>query len=279
MCLLKKLCNKYIRSIFLFVFTVAERLLTMNVVIIEEKKTAEKLSSLIIRIDPNIKIAAKLETVKESIAFFQENNKPIDLAFSDVDLKDGSSFSIFKTIDIRVPVVYITAFDEFVQSVLEHNGIDYIPKPIREEDVKRSLVKYKKLQKHFISNNTINKFIDYFNQNKRTRLIVKWGTDNIALPLNDIALFYTKNKVVYAIDKTGKRYIIDKSMTELENELDSKVFFRVNRQYIVSIHYIKGFSTYERVKLELEITIPDFNDIIIISQDTAPVFKTWISEA
>ena len=250
----------------------------MNVVIIEEKKTAGKLVSVLTKIDWNIKVVTVLETVKESIIFFQSNNEVIDLVFSDINLSDGVAFSIFKAVHIQTPLVFITRFDEFIMSALEHNGIDYILKPISEEDIRRAISKYKKLQKHFLNNNNINKVIDYFYLNRKTRFIVKWGTDNIALPINDIALFNTKNKVVYAIDKSSKKYIIDKTMSELETELDNKTFFRVNRQYIVSIDYIKGFSTYERVKLEVELTLPDFDEVIIISQDTAPVFKNWISQ-
>jgi len=250
----------------------------MHVVIIEgEKKISDSIQSLILTIDPTINIVAVLDTLEASIAFFRKNKKVIDLVFSDINLPDGISFSIFST--VYFPTVFITQYDEFIMSALEHNGIDYILKPPREKDIKRSLNKYKKLQKHFLNNNTINNFLEYLTANKKTRFIVKWGTDHIALPVHDIALFYTRNKVVYAIDKTGKKYIIDKTMSELESELDKKTFFRANRQYIININYIKGFSPYERVKLEVELLLPDFTDVIIISQDTAPIFKLWIAQA
>ena len=252
----------------------------MHVVIIEgERKIADSIRSLILKIDPRINIVAVLETLQESITFFRKNKKVLDLVFSDINLPDGISFSIFNTVHLPIPTVFITQYDEFIMSALEHNGIDYILKPPREEDITRSLKKYKKLQKHFLNNNTINNFLEYLTASRKTRFIVKWGTDNIALPVHDIALFYTKNKLVYTIDKTGKKYIIDKTMSELGSELDRKTFFRANRQYIVNINYIKGFSTYERVKLEVELLLPDFTELIIVSQDTAPIFKSWIAQA
>jgi DNA-binding LytR/AlgR family response regulator len=252
----------------------------MHVVIIEgEKKIADCIRLLILKTDPSVKVAAILETVEETVTFFRNNKKIIDLVFSDINLPDGISFSIFNSIHLHIPVVFITQYDEFIMSALEHNGIDYILKPPRENDVSRSLIKYKKLQKHFLNKNTINHFLEYLTANRKTRFIVKWGTDNIALPVNDIALFFTRNKVVFAIDKTGKRYIIDKTISGLEDELERKTFFRANRQYIININYIKGFITYERVKLEVELLLPDFTDTIIISQDTAPLFKTWMSQA
>jgi DNA-binding LytR/AlgR family response regulator len=250
----------------------------MHIVIIEaEKKIADCIRCLILKIDPSIKVVAMLETVEESSVFFRQNRRIIDLVFSDINLPDGISFSIFSS--VPVPVVFITQYDEFIMSALEHNGINYILKPPQEEDIKRSLNKYRKLQKHFLNKNTINHFLEYLTASKKKRFIVKWGTDNIALPVDDIAVFYTRNKVVYAIDKTAKRYIIDKTMSELEDELERKTFFRANRQYVVNINYIKGFSTYERVKLEVELLLPDFSDMIIISHDTAPLFKAWISQA
>ena len=229
----------------------------MHIVIIEaEKKIADCIRCLILKIDPSINVVAMLETVEESSVFFRQNTRIIDLVFSDINLPDGISFSIFSS--VPVPVVFITQYDEFIMSALEHNGINYILKPPQEEDIKRSLNKYRKLQKHFLNKNTINHFLEYLTASKKKRFIVKWGTDNIALPVDDIAVFYTRNKVVYAIDKTAKRYIIDKTMSELEDELERKTFFRANRQYVVNINYIKGFSTYERVKLEVELLLPDF---------------------
>jgi two-component system, LytTR family, response regulator LytT len=122
----------------------------MHVVIIEgEKKTADCIRFMILKTDPSIKVAAILETVEESVTFFRNNKKIIDLVFSDISLPDGISFSIFNSIHLRIPVVFITQYDEFIMSALEHNGIDYILKPPREEDVSRSLKKYKKLQKTF----------------------------------------------------------------------------------------------------------------------------------
>ena len=252
----------------------------MNVVIIEgDKKTADLIVSCINRFDPDIRVLTLLNTIRDSIAFFRNNNAVIDLVFSDVNIDQGNSFAIFKSVKIATPIVFITRFDEFILDAFDHNGIDYILKPVKQDDIYRALAKYKKLQNHFLSKTTIKKFIDYFQSKKRTRLIVKWGTENIALPIKEIAAFSTKNKIVYVIDKNARKYIIDKTMSQLEAELDHNLFFRVNRQYIVSLNFIKGFSPYERVKLELELSIPDFEDVIIISQETTLIFKLWISKA
>jgi len=103
--------------------------------------------------------------------------------------------------------------------------------------------------------------------------------ENISLRLEDIVLFFTENKIVYVVDQWGKKYLVDRNLGELEEDLDGAIFFRANRQYIVNINYIKGFKPYEKVKLQVDLAIPDLNYSIIISQETAPAFRKWMHEA
>ena len=114
---------------------------------------------------------------------------------------------------------------------------------------------------------------------QRARLIVKKGIDNIALPLEDIVLLYTRDKIVYAIDRFSGKYTSDKTLSELGEELDNKIFFRANRQYIVSINYIRSFKSYEKVKLLLGLIIPGISHSIVVSQETAPLFRKWLRNA
>lgn len=114
---------------------------------------------------------------------------------------------------------------------------------------------------------------------RKTRLIVKKGMENIALRLDDVALIYTESKVVFVIANNEKKYIYDKNLSELEQELDKSIFFRANRQCIVNINYIRGFKTFEKVKLQVDLTFPTLPHKIIVSQETAPQFKKWIHEA
>jgi len=116
-------------------------------------------------------------------------------------------------------------------------------------------------------------------RSKRARLIVKKGSENIALPLEDIVLIYTHDKLVFAVDLYSKKYMCDKTLGELENELDDAIFFRANRQYILNINYIRSFKPYEKVKLLVGMVIPEINHSIVVSQETAPVFKQWLRGA
>ena len=114
---------------------------------------------------------------------------------------------------------------------------------------------------------------------RKTRLIVQRGIENIALKVDDIALIYTENKLVFVVSKDERKYLCDKTLSELETILDNSVFFRANRQYIINVEYIRGFKTFEKVKLQVDLTFSLNSHRIIISQETAPHFKKWIYEA
>jgi len=252
----------------------------LNAIIIEDERLAlQELINNLRDVSPDIRISATLGSVKESIEYLSTNPKA-DIIFSDVQLADGLSFEIFNYTEVEIPVIFITAYDEFIMNAFEYNGIDYLLKPVRKEDLLKAIMKYKMLEKHFTTGNKkIDNLLTHFSSKKKTRLLVRKGLENISLRLDEIALFYTENKIVYVTDNTGKKYLADKNLTDLEEELDDTMFFRANRQYIVNINYVKGFKAYEKVKLVVELTIPELTHCIIISQETAPAFRKWMYEA
>ena len=250
-----------------------------NAIVIEdEKAVAQNLLATLKQVAPDIQVKAVLGTVRESIDFLRLHSAA-DIIFCDVQLTDGLSFSIFNEVHIDAPIIFITGYDKFMLNAFEYNSIDYLLKPVCAEDLQKALEKYKRLEQHFINTSVLSNFLQHFNQQKKTRLLVKKGLENISLLLDEIVLFFTENKIVYVIDKTGRKYLVDKNLADLEIELDNKTFFRVNRQFIVNINYIRSFKAYERVKLQIELTVTDLNYFIIVSQETAPYFRKWISES
>ena len=249
------------------------------IIIEDEVPVSKALAQALAEVMPGIKILATLSSVKESIEYL--SRKPeADIIFSDVQLTDGLSFSVFNEVNIGAPIVFITGYDKFMLNAFEYNSIDYLLKPVTREDLRKSLNKYKSLQQHFsYSNDLFNNFLNNFKQPVKKRLIVKKGLENISLLVEEVVLFFTENKIVYVIDRAGKKYLIDKNLGDLEAELDKKMFFRVNRQYLVNINFIRSFKTYERVKLQVELTVSDLNYFIVVSQETAPLFKKWIAES
>lgn len=251
----------------------------LNAVIIEdEKAVAESLVHTLLQVKPDIKIAAILSSIGQATHYLSKAEKA-DIIFSDVQLPDGLSFSIFEDAYIQAPVIFITGYDQFMMNAFEHNGIDFLLKPVSKADLLKALQKYQMLQNHFNPNKGLEKLMQSFAPKKRSRLLVHKGLEHISLRLNDIVLFYTENKIVFVIDNLGKKYLCDKNLTDLEAELDKEIFFRVNRQYIININFIKGYKTYEKVKLQVDLTLTSLNHCIIISQETAPAFKKWMYEA
>ncbi|MES1222773.1 MAG: LytTR family DNA-binding domain-containing protein [Bacteroidota bacterium] len=246
----------------------------IRIVLIEDERLiAEELKNRLVLLSSEVVVEATLASVNDSITFLSENEKP-DLILSDIQLPDGLSFDIFNRVSCDVPVIFITAFDRFMVNAFEHNGIDYLLKPVEDRDLLKVLNKYKMLSQHFSGRQ---KFFESFSKEKK-RLMVRKGLMNISLKLEDIVLFYTEDKIIYTIDREGKKYICDKNLSELDEELKGAGFFRVNRQYIVNAEYIRGYKSYEKVKLVVDLAIPIADHLIIVSQETAPYFRRWMNE-
>ena len=252
----------------------------MNIVIIEDEKySQDKLINLLDEMPFEINVMAVLSTVKESIDYFKQQ-RTVDIILSDVQLSDGLSFDIFRETGIDIPVIFITGFDKFMLYAFESNGIDYLLKPVEKEELHKAILKYKMFELHFINQNkSLKNLLELTGPRKKTRLIVKKGIENVSIRLEDIVMFYTETKMVYLIDKNEKKFIVDKTLNELEEELDNSIFFRANRQYIINLNFVKCYKAYEKVKLQVDLNISEKNHSIIISQITAPYFRKWISEA
>ena len=244
-----------------------------TVIIEDERLIAEEFKSMLMNASGEMEIVASFATVKESVDYFSVHDAP-DIIFSDVQLPDGLSFDIFNRVDIKSPVVYITAFDNFILNAFESNGIDYLLKPVDQKDIEKTLAKYQTLKDHFENHRS---FVNSFHKKQKTRMLVRKGIENVILKTSDIVIIYTENKLVYVVDKDGKKYIADKNLSDLNEELDPGIFFRVNRQYIVNIGFVKSYKAYEKVKLQIDLTVPELHHHIIVSQEMAPCFRKWIN--
>ena len=250
----------------------------LKAIIIEDERPAmELLLQALHEVDDTIQVEAMLSSVKESIQYLSTRPEA-DIIFSDVQLTDGHSFEIFKNVRVKIPVIFITGYDEFMLNAFACNGIDYLLKPITKKELQLALYKYRMLEKHFTTHNEpINNLIRHIDNRKRNRIIVRKGLEHIALKLEDVVLFYTENKLVYVIDRFGKKFIAEQHLSELEEQLDASVFFRANRQYLININFIKGFKSYDKVKLKVDILLAEMEYDIIISQENAGAFREWMN--
>jgi DNA-binding LytR/AlgR family response regulator len=244
----------------------------MKVLLIEDEILAQaKLEAMLKNIDPSIEVAARLGSVKEAKEYLALSSPP-DVAFVDIQLSDDHSFEIFRDIPLQFPVIFTTAYDKYLLESFEHNAIDYLLKPISEEKLKRSLVKLKKLELHFIQGN-MQKLL-HPGEKATERIVAKKGTEFVALSWNEIAYFYTEHKVVFVKDRQGRQFILDKNLSELEAGLDQKTFFRLNRKFLTHVSAIEKFKS-DNGKIRIYLT-PPMAEEIFISKETAPEFRRWI---
>ena len=249
----------------------------IKTLIIEDEKTAlDNLLHLIQLTKEPITVIGTLETVEDSVNWFRNNPAP-DLVFMDIHLKDGISFSIFEKVKISVPIIFITAFDNFMVKAFEHTGIEYLLKPINDQELLKAITKYKSLKNHFLNNHE--NLLEYLSEKdpaRKSRIVVKKGIEFQSILLDEVAYFFTEQKITFLITSDGKKFLVDKNLKELEEELDPKKFYRANRKYIVNINYIKSYKAYDKIKILVELTVPVSEDIIV-SQESAIDFRKWIS--
>jgi two-component system LytT family response regulator len=248
----------------------------MNIVIIEdEKPAAEKLLKELQQCNTSINVNAILNSVEDAVAWFKQNTQPA-LIFMDIELTDGLSFKIFELCNIECPVIFTTAYDDYWQEAFEHNSIDYLLKPIKQDKLEAALKKYEKLKQHFSVN--LNQLLQYNHQpeNKyKKRYLVKRGSDLVAVKTEDIAYCYATHKLVCMVDNKNQKFILDQSLSDIEKELEPSQFFRINRKYIANINAVKKMKLYGKGKLLVEL-IPAVEEEVIVSNETVAAFKEWI---
>ena len=250
----------------------------MRVLIVEDEKPAlDRLIKMINSVDQEIEIAGTCGSVKETVKWLKQH-KPPDLLILDIQLSDGSSLEIFKKVDINIPVIFATAYDQHILEAFNFNAIDYLLKPIKKDKLASALYRYKELRSHF-SKDIYNMLeeISKPKQKFKERYLVKSGSSYQSVLVDDIAMFYTEHKVTFLIDKSGDKFIVDNPLSKIEEEINQDKFFRLNRQFIVNINSVKKFKSVNGGKLAVELTLP-IKEKLIVSQEKASDFKEWLNK-
>lgn len=253
----------------------------MKAVIVEDESLiARQLAAMIKALEPDIEIAEILPSLKVARRWLSENAEP-DLMFMDIQLSDGVSFELFESFQLSCPVIFITAFDEYAMRAFKVNGIDYLLKPVEEEDLKNAIDKYKRIVKpaEALPPTDWNGLLSVlYKQSSRPLYKEKFiiHQRNHWVPVNtaDIACFFRENlNYIYTFD--GSKYIMDTStLDEIEELLDPRQFYRANRQCIVNIDAIQQVKSHDNAKLTIYLKAPIKMDQDI-SRDKAPVFRKW----
>ena len=246
----------------------------IKTVIIEDEKPAARKLERLISLFPDLEVVAMLHSVEEGLEWFQNNAHP-DLIFSDIVLGDGLSFDIFEKIPTRSFMIYTTAFDQYTLKAFKLNSIDYLLKPIMEEDLEKAINKFKSfLPSESASNSLEIKSLIKDDKQKLSRILVKIGYNLKIIQTDEVSCFYSENKIVYLQTKE-RNYPTDFTLDELQELLEEKKFFRVNRQFIINSNFIKNIHTSPYYKVEMEFQ-PE--EEITVSRDRVKDFKDWLSK-
>jgi len=249
----------------------------MKVLIFEdEAPAARKITKLLHDYDPEIEILNVIESVRDGLEWFAKNELP-DLIFSDIQLSDTLSFELYKQLEIKVPVIFTTAYNEYAIEAFNHYSIDYLLKPIKIEDLARSISKFREFG---LKNTVQTDFDDIISklqgQDYRSRFLVYYRDGLIPVDLSEIAYFYSEDSVTFLTKKDKKSFIINEPLDNLEKQLNPKQFFRANRKFILSAESVLKVEPFFNQKLIVKVQ-PDLEQEITISKIKASAFKDWLN--
>jgi two-component system LytT family response regulator len=255
----------------------------MNVILIEDEGIAlRKLKKNILEIAPETVILAELESVYDAKKWFQRNvNQQIDLIFSDIQLSDGLSFEIFEALNIQLPIIFTTAYNEFALRAFKLNGVDYLLKPIQKEELQQALSKFEKTRTSY-SNNQLLQLQQLIFQLKQpvnaSPTFISYVKDQLVpFSADSVVYFYTSNQIVTAVTEQ-REFVLNETLEEIENRLPDNTFFRANRQFIIQKKFVTNAELYfnNRLVVHLKVKTPEK---IIVSREKAGAFKEWLSGA
>lgn len=254
----------------------------MTTIIIEDEKPAARLLQRKLE-KINIQVGVMLHSVEEALDWFSKNEHP-DLIFLDIQLSDGLSFEIFEKVNIRSAVIFTTAYDEYALRAFKLNSIDYLLKPIDEDDLEIAVAKFKSLlpkqelavQNFGIDFEQIKKMlINPFEKNYKKRFTVKIGQHLKVISIDEIECFFSENKGTYIHTFDNRNYLIECTLELLEQELDPADFFRISRKFIIPLKAIKEIVLYSNSRLK--VILPSFKEEeVVVSREKVSDFKNWI---
>lgn len=246
----------------------------MNVLVVEDELHTSMLLKELIEQDERFLVTAQLESVSESIQYLLRHHAKIDLIFLDIQLADGHSFEIFKHLDVTIPVIFCTAYDEYTLQAIQNNGIDYILKPYKEQDIQRALEKYKRLAHafHEKSGVPLQGLPDVHYQQS---FLTQYRDKTLIKPVKDIALFRIEFETVYLYTFSDEKFPVFKNLEYIESVCDPRQFFRINRQVLLNKSAILAIEPYFNRKITVQTSV-QLPDKLVVSRLKVTPFKNWL---
>lgn len=248
----------------------------MRTVIVEDEQlAAQKLLRTLEEIVPDIEILGIFSSVEKAVNYLRQASN-VELIFMDIQLDDGICFEIFETLELTIPIIFTTAYDEYTLKAFKQNSIDYLLKPIKKAELVGAIEKYKKIHKE-ISFKDLQRAINTFKTNEyKERFLIKVGEQYKSLEIKSVNCFFIKESYTFLSTSDGRSYGIDYSLDKVEDLIDPKDFFRINRNFILRYDDIENIIVYSSNRLKVKIKGFDEDENIIISRERVKLFKEWM---
>lgn len=252
----------------------------MKVVIVEDERLAvDRVKGFLEKYDAQIEVLADLPSVKKAVEWFSSHPFP-DLILLDIHLEDGQSFGIFEQISIDCPVIFITAFDEYLIRAFKLNSVDYLLKPVNFQELSQAIEKFKKYHapKKSFTLADIQQILNPLIEQKpsfKERFLVSSGSKIQTVPVDEVAYYYSEDKITFLVNRQGQRFPLDLSLDKLQEVLDPSKFFRINRKFIASLESISQIHKYSPTRLKLGL-LPDPKQEVFVSIERYSQFKDWL---
>ncbi len=250
----------------------------INVLIIEdEAKAARELANMLTLIDDTINIITILDSIEQSLQWFSQNKQP-DLIFSDIQLADGLCFEIYQKIQVKSPVIFCTAFDEFLMNAFDTNAVSYLLKPITKERIEKALDKFHSLRSAFEkekNNTNLSELLQQLKFNYKTALLVNQLEKIIPIQVKDIAFFYLDKTMINITTLNNQKYYLSSALDDVEKMIDPAMFYRANRQFLINKNAIANAERFFARKLVARLKV-DTPETIVVSKAKASEFLQWL---
>jgi DNA-binding LytR/AlgR family response regulator len=248
----------------------------MKVLIIEDERPAsQKLIRLLKEADPKTEVIDVLGSVEQSVNWFFENRSS-DLIFMDIQLEDGLCFEIFEKIRIKTPVIFTTAYDEYTLKAFKVNSVDYLLKPVNPDELKDAIDKFNTLHRTIPDYSKYESAVHPFACQSKERFLIKMGEHYKSVPTSDISCFYSLERSVFLFSNSGRSYPVDYSLDKIEQLVDSRLFFRVNRNFILNYCAIQDMIAYSSNRIKIILVNWNEKEEIIVSRERVSDFKVWM---
>mgnify|MGYP006282290505 CR=1 FL=1 len=249
----------------------------MNFLVIEdEEQAAKRIIRLLRKLEPNAFIHGPLEGVSETLKWIKSNPSP-DLIFLDIHLADGLSFEILEKVKVDAPIIFTTAYDQYAIRAFKYNSVHYLLKPIEEEELRSALEKYRNAHLESLAPQQSTVLAEDMKSRFKKRFVSRIGDRIEIIPAEEIQFFYSQNKGTYAKTPSGKNFLLDQPLEEIENMLNPEIFFRLNRQYITQLGSVQEIRAYSNGRVRIELSGCDDRDIVL-SREKTRAFKEWINK-